>query len=115
MRAALALVLVLFATGTARAQPYPQAEAQALALARETIALRSVQGPDNRTIDVARVYARALREAGWAAVSDELVNSPSRTIVSDARTDLLHVPHAPLSRSCQTGTELQRHTAGNAC
>jgi acetylornithine deacetylase/succinyl-diaminopimelate desuccinylase-like protein len=50
----------------ARTQPPSQAEAQALALAQETIALRSVQGPDNRTIDVARVYARALREGGWA-------------------------------------------------
>ena len=73
MRAALALVLVLFATGTARAQLYPQAEAQALALARETIVLRSVQGPDNRMIDVARVYARALREAGWAESEVDIV------------------------------------------
>ena len=55
MRAAVAPVLVgilLFASPAA-AQPYPQAEAQALALAQETIGLRSVQGPDNRTIDVA--------------------------------------------------------------
>ena len=73
MRAALALVLVLHASGAARAQPYPQAEAQALALAQESIALRSVQGPDNRTIDVARVYARALREGGWAQSDIEIV------------------------------------------
>jgi carboxypeptidase PM20D1 len=66
MRAAVALVLVLTPLATARAQPYSQAEAQTLALAQETIALRSVQGPDNRTIDVARVYASALREGGWA-------------------------------------------------
>jgi len=66
MRAAVALVLVLAPLAAARAQPYNQAEAQALALAQETIALRSVQGPDNRTIDVARVFAGALREGGWA-------------------------------------------------
>ena len=66
MRAAVALVLVLTLPAAARAQPYNQAEAQALALAQETIALRSVQGPGNRTIDVALVFASALREAGWA-------------------------------------------------
>jgi carboxypeptidase PM20D1 len=44
-----------------------EAEAQALALAQKTIALRSVQGPDNRTIDVVRVYAGALREAELAS------------------------------------------------
>ncbi len=73
MRAAVALVLVLTPLAAARAQPDSQAEAQALALAQETIALRSVQGPDNRTIDVARVYARALREAGWAEGDIEIV------------------------------------------
>ena len=72
MRAALALVLVLTPLAAARAQPYNQAEAQALALAQETIALRSVQGPDNRTVDVARVYARALR-GGWAESDIEIV------------------------------------------
>src|SRR5688572_3273067 len=66
MRAAVALVLVLTPLAAARAQPYNQAEAQALALAQETIALRSVQGPDNRTIDVARVFAGTLREGGCA-------------------------------------------------
>ncbi len=66
MRAAVALILALLASAAAQAQPYPQAEAQALALSQETIALRSVQGPGNRTIDVARVFARALREGGWA-------------------------------------------------
>ena len=73
MRAAVALVLVLTPLAAARAQPYRPAEAQALALAQETIALRSVQGPDNRTIDVARVFARVLREAGWAESDIEIV------------------------------------------
>jgi carboxypeptidase PM20D1 len=71
MRAALALVLLLAAP--ANAQPYPEAEAQALALAQETIALRSVEGPDNKTIDVARAFSRALREAGWAESDLEIV------------------------------------------
>lgn len=71
MRAGLALILLL--ATPAAAQPYPQAEAQALALAQETIALRSVQGPDNKTIDVARVFARALRDGGWAERDIEVV------------------------------------------
>jgi acetylornithine deacetylase/succinyl-diaminopimelate desuccinylase-like protein len=73
MRAALAVVLALAVPAAASAQPYPQAEAQALALAQETIALRSVQGPDNKTIDVARVFARALREGGWGESDIEIV------------------------------------------
>ncbi|HUQ52706.1 MAG TPA: M20/M25/M40 family metallo-hydrolase [Gammaproteobacteria bacterium] len=73
VRAAVALTLVLPPLLAARAQPHAQAEAQALALAQETIALRSVQGPGNRTIDVARVYARALREAGWPERDLEIV------------------------------------------
>ena len=71
MRAALALIMALAVP--AQAQPYPEAETQALALSQETIALRSVQGPGNKTIDVARVYARALREAGWAESDIEIV------------------------------------------
>jgi acetylornithine deacetylase/succinyl-diaminopimelate desuccinylase-like protein len=71
MRAALALLLLLAAP--AQAQPYPEAEAQALALTQQTIALRSVEGPDNKTIDVARVFAGVLREAGWAESDIEIV------------------------------------------
>ena len=75
MRAALAPLLAsaLFLAAPAQAQPYPEAEAQALALAQETIALRSVEGPHNKTIDVARVFARTLREAGWAESDIEIV------------------------------------------
>ena len=71
MRSALALILLLAIP--AQAQPYPAAEAQTLALAQETIALRSVQGPGNETGEVARVFARALREAGWAERDIEIV------------------------------------------
>ena len=73
MRPVVFGALALAVAVPAQAQPYPEAEAQALALSQETIALRSVQGPDNKTIDVARVYARALREAGWAESDIEIV------------------------------------------
>jgi carboxypeptidase PM20D1 len=75
MRATLALTtaLALLGSAAAQAQSSPQAEAQVLDLAKETIALRSVQGPNNKTIDVARVYERVLREAGWAASDIDIV------------------------------------------
>jgi len=67
--AALAFLL----PAAAQAQPYPAAEAQVLELARQTIALRSVQGPGNRTGDVARVFRGALIAGGWAARDIEIV------------------------------------------
>src|SRR5688572_3960672 len=75
MRATLAFTtaLALLGSTAAQAQPSAQAEAQVLDLAKETIALRSVQGPSNKTIDVARVYERVLREAGWAASDIDIV------------------------------------------
>ena len=73
MRPSLVFASALFLAAPAAAQPYLEAEAQALALAQETIALRSVQGPGNRTTDVAQVFARVLREAGWAESEIEIV------------------------------------------
>jgi acetylornithine deacetylase/succinyl-diaminopimelate desuccinylase-like protein len=73
MRAVMIAAFALLGPFAAHAQPYPAAEAQALALSKETIALRSVQGPENRTIDVARVYAAALTAAGWAERDIEIV------------------------------------------
>lgn len=80
MRRALALVPTL-ALSMAAAVPalakepkaYPAAEAQALDLAKETIALRSVQGPDNKTADVAIAFKRALLAGGWAERDIEIV------------------------------------------
>jgi acetylornithine deacetylase/succinyl-diaminopimelate desuccinylase-like protein len=69
----VAFALALTLAAPAWAQLYSQAEAQVLALTMETIALRSVQGPGNRTIDVARVYARVLRDAGWAEGDIEII------------------------------------------
>ena len=73
MRAALIAALGLLASSSVHAQPYPAAEAQTLALAKETIALRSVQGPGNRTGDVAQVFRRALMKGGWAERDIEIV------------------------------------------
>jgi carboxypeptidase PM20D1 len=50
----------------ASAPAHPQAEAQALDLARRAIALRSVRGPGNQTIEVARLFSSALVAGGFA-------------------------------------------------
>jgi acetylornithine deacetylase/succinyl-diaminopimelate desuccinylase-like protein len=49
----------------AKPATFPRAEAQALALARETMAMRSVAGPGNRTPEVARAVKVALVGGGW--------------------------------------------------
>jgi carboxypeptidase PM20D1 len=48
------------------APAYPEAEAKALDLARQAIALRSVRGPGNQTIEVARLFRNALVAGGFA-------------------------------------------------
>jgi acetylornithine deacetylase/succinyl-diaminopimelate desuccinylase-like protein len=66
-RLALASVLA-FAPLPALAAPpagYPVAEAQVLDLAKKSIAIRSVRGENNRTIDVANLYKQALLAGGW--------------------------------------------------
>lgn len=77
MRVARALsycaALSVLVPAAGRAEPHPAAEAQALALAKETIALRSVQGPDNKTAEVAQAFRRALRAGGWADEDVEIV------------------------------------------
>ena len=50
----------------AKPATYPRAEVQALELARETMAMRSVAGPGNRTAEVARAVKVALGGGGWA-------------------------------------------------
>ena len=45
---------------------HPVAEAQALDMAMKAIALRSVEGPDNKTPDVAALYRSALVAGGFA-------------------------------------------------
>lgn len=46
--------------------PSAAAEAQVLELSRQALAIRSVRGEGNRTIDVAKLYKQALLGAGWA-------------------------------------------------
>lgn len=66
-------LLVLTAAATALTAPpalaktggHPVAEAQALELAKQAIALRSVAGPGNKTIDVDHLMANALIAGGW--------------------------------------------------
>ncbi|HEU4650151.1 MAG TPA: M20/M25/M40 family metallo-hydrolase, partial [Croceibacterium sp.] len=71
--AALALLSPAAAPALAEAPAYPRAEAQVLDLSKETIALRSVQGPDNRAGDVAQAFRRALLAGGWADSDIEIV------------------------------------------
>ena len=60
----------LFLAGTpaiaAKPKTYPEVEAQVLELAKQTIAMRSVRGSDNKTIEVARAFKAALVAGGWA-------------------------------------------------
>ncbi len=61
-----ALALAVTPAAAAKSKTYPQAEAQVLELAQQVIAMRSVRGPDNKTIDVARAFKAALVAGGWA-------------------------------------------------
>lgn len=70
-----ALAAIVFASSSPAAlRAYPVAEAQTLSLAKETISLRSVQGKDNRTKDVAAVFKAALVAGGWADADVEIVS-----------------------------------------
>ena len=65
-RLLLSAALVLLATpATAKIVPHPEAEAQALDLAQKAIAIRSVEGPGNKTADVATLFRDALVEGGF--------------------------------------------------
>ena len=66
LAALAAMVAVGMAAHGAAPRGHPQAEAQALDLAKQAIALRSVDGPDNRTPDVAELFRRALVAGGFA-------------------------------------------------
>jgi carboxypeptidase PM20D1 len=63
----LALAAMLLASHAHAAPPsHPRAEAEALDLAKKAIALRSVQGPGNKTPEVAKLYRDALVAGGFA-------------------------------------------------
>ncbi len=69
---ASALALAPLAAAAAAPAGYPAAEAQALDLATKSIAMRSVRGENNRTIDVANLYQQALLAGGWSAADIEI-------------------------------------------
>ncbi len=67
-RATLTLAAILLTSHAYAAPPsHPQAEAEALDLAKKAIALRSVQGPGNKTPEVAKLYRDALVAGGFAS------------------------------------------------
>lgn len=69
---ASALALAPLAAQAAAPAGYPAAEAQVLDLATKSIAMRSVRGENNRTVDVANLYKQALTAGGWAAADIEI-------------------------------------------
>lgn len=62
---ASALTLAPLSALAAAPAGYPAAEAQVLDLSMKSIAIRSVRGENNRTIDVANLYKQALLAGGW--------------------------------------------------
>jgi acetylornithine deacetylase/succinyl-diaminopimelate desuccinylase-like protein len=75
-RAIIAATASLFATPALAdgPLPHPQAEAQTLELAKQLIAIRSVIGPNNRTIDTSKAVRDALMAGGWK--SDDIEITP---------------------------------------
>jgi hypothetical protein len=71
--AALAAATLFSTSAIAAPAGHPKAEAQALDLSMKSIAIRSVRGEGNRTIDVANLYRDALLAAGWKAADIEIV------------------------------------------
>jgi acetylornithine deacetylase/succinyl-diaminopimelate desuccinylase-like protein len=76
------LTLPLFLSGAvclvatpspALAAGHAEAEAQTLDLSKQTIAMRSVQGPGNETPKVAALYRDTLVKAGWSPSDIEIV------------------------------------------
>lgn len=61
-----ATLLAAPAVAAAPKVPSAAAEAQVLELSKQSIALRSVKGEGNKTIEVAKLYKAALLGAGWA-------------------------------------------------
>ena len=69
---ASSLVLAPLAAQAAAPAGYPAAETQALDFAKKSIAMRSVRGDNNRTIDVAKLYQQALLAGGWSTGDIEI-------------------------------------------
>lgn len=71
-RIALAASVALSMPAVAKEVAYPKAEAQVLDLSQKAIAIRSVRGEGNKTVDVARLFGDALVAGGWAASDIEI-------------------------------------------
>lgn len=71
-RVVLAASLACSMPATAKEAAYSKAEAQVLDLSQKAIAIRSVRGDGNRTIDVARLFGDALLAGGWSASDIEI-------------------------------------------
>jgi carboxypeptidase PM20D1 len=71
-RIVLAASVALSMQVAAKEVSYPKAEAQVLELAQKAIAIRSVRGEGNKTVDVARLFADALVGGGWSALDIEI-------------------------------------------
>lgn len=72
LRIALAASVALSMPAVAKEAAYPKAEAQVLDLAQKAIAIRSVRGEGNKTIDVAKLFGDALVAGGWSASDIEV-------------------------------------------
>lgn len=66
MKYRIAATVSLFLLAASPVHAQTPAETQAVELAKQAIAIRSVRGPDNRTIDVAKLFADALAAGGWS-------------------------------------------------
>ena len=71
-RVVLAASLACSMPATAKEAAYSKAEAQVLDLSQKAIAIQSVRGEGNRTIDVARLFGDALVAGGWSASDIEI-------------------------------------------
>ncbi|WP_260928745.1 M20/M25/M40 family metallo-hydrolase [Novosphingobium sp. 9] len=71
--AATLIASTTLAGGAQAASSHAAADAQALDLAKKAIAIRSVEGPDNKTIDADNLFRDALIAGGWAASDIEVV------------------------------------------
>lgn len=72
LRIALAASVALSMPAVAKEAAYPKAETQVLDLAQKAIAIRSVRGEGNKTIDVAKLFGDALVAGGWSASDIEI-------------------------------------------
>lgn len=71
-RIALAASVAFSLPAAAKEVSYPKVEAQVLDLAQKAIAIRSVRGEGNKTIDVAKLFSDALIAGGWSASDIEI-------------------------------------------